>query len=286
MDARYMKIFPRGKQLLFDYIHWFFLGVAFAFAYFPVLRSLFDMWSNSEDHSHGFVIVPLSLYVVWQKKEKLNNIEILPNLWGGVLVVLALFMYLFAAFADIKTLAAYSLLPLVAGVVIYLFGFRIFRECLFSIAFLVFMMPIPEQIYTSLTNPLQIIVSVCSVWFASLADIPIYRSGNVIQLPDRTLQVVAACSGLRSLTTILTLASIFGYLSLKGNLLRGLLLISSVPTAILVNIIRVFAMIIAFYYFNFDLTIGTVHTVFGLVIFLLALKIVAMTKGVLSLWDK
>lgn len=265
---------------------WISLAGTFVFVYFPVLRGLIHLWSTSEDQSHGFFIIPLALYITWLKKEKLRNTPLLPSAWGGVLVLFALGIYLFARFADIATVAAYSLPPLAAGVVIYLFGFRIFRACLFPIALLVFMMPIPEQIYTSLTNPLQIIVSICSVWLASLAEIPIYRSGNVIQLPDRTLQVVAACSGLRSLTTILTLTSVFGYLTLKGNLLRGILFISSIPTAIMVNIIRVFAMIIAFHYFKFDLTTGTVHTVFGLIIFLLALKIVAMTKGVLSLWDR
>jgi len=279
------KISQRNYQP-FDYILWAFLAGSFTFAYFPVLHGMVNLWSRSEDQSHGFFIVPLSLYVVWLKKEKLVNTPIVPSAWGGCLMAFALLLYLLARFADITTVAAYSILPLIAGGCIYLFGVRIFRECQFPIAFLVFMMPIPEQIYTFLTNPLQIIVSISSVWLASLANIPILRTGSVIQLPDHTLQVVAACSGLRSLLTILTLTSIFGYLTLKSNLLRVTLLVSSLPTALLVNIIRVFAMIIAFHYFNFDLTTGTVHTVFGLVIFLLALQIVAMTKGVLSSWDR
>ena len=281
-----MKLDQRGKYQSFDFILWILLAGAFTFAYFSVLNGLITMWSTSEDHSHGFFIVPLSLYVLWLKKDKLSNTPIKPSTWGGVLIVSTLLLYLLARFADIITVAAFSLLPLAAGVTLFLFGFQILKESLFPIAFLIFMMPVPEQIYTSLTNPLQSIVSSSSVWLASSINIPIYRTGNVIQLPDLTLQVVAACSGLRSLTTILALTSIFGYLTLKTNILRSILVLSSLPTAIIVNIIRLFAIIVAFHFFNFDLSTGTAHTILGLVIFLLALLSVAMTKGVLSHWDR
>ena len=112
------------------------------------------------------------------------------------------------------------------------------------------------------------------------------REGNIIHLCDHTLQVVQACSGLRSLMTLLALSSVFGYLSLKSNILRSLLFLTGIPAAILVNIIRIFLMIIAFHYFNFDLTTGSIHTVFGVIIFIMALAIVAAVKGILSRWDR
>jgi exosortase len=124
------------------------------------------------------------------------------------------------------------------------------------------------------------------VGISNLFGLPVYREGNVIHLPDRTLQVVQACSGLRSMISLLTLSAIFGYLTLKSNLLRTILFFSGIPAAILVNIIRVVLMVVAFYYFNYNLTTGTTHTIFGIIIFALALIFIAITKRVLSLWDK
>ena len=175
---------------------------------------------------------------------------------------------------------------LLAGVIIYLYGFLIFKELLFPLVFLLFMIPIPGQIYSSLTIPLQLHVTKVSVWIGAFLDIPIYREGNVIHLPDRTMQVVQACSGLRSMVSLLMLSAIFGYFTLKSNMLRFALFLSGIPVAIFVNIIRVCLMVFAFYYFNYDLTKDSVHTVFGIIIFFIALIIIALTKGVLSIWDK
>lgn len=116
--------------------------------------------------------------------------------------------------------------------------------------------------------------------------VPVYREGNVIHLPNRTMQVVQACSGLRSMISLLTLSAILGYFTLKSNLLRTVLFVSGVPAAIFVNIIRVLLLVAAFYYLNYDLTAGNIHTVFGMTIFILALLLIIIIKQVLSIWDK
>jgi exosortase len=175
---------------------------------------------------------------------------------------------------------------LLGGVIIYLYGFLTLKELCFPIVFLLFMIPIPAQIYSALTIPLQLFVSKVSVWIAAHLGVPIYREGNIIHLPDRTMQVVQACSGLRSMISLLALGGIFGYLTLRSNLLRVILFLSGIPAAILVNIIRVLLLVATFHYFTFDLTQGTVHTIFGMVIFLLALMLMYGMKGILSHWDK
>ena len=177
------------------------------------------------------------------------------------------------------------MVPVLAGLIIYFFGFQMFKELLFPLFLLLFMIPVPSQIYSTLTIPLQLFVSRVSAGIANLLGIPIYREGNVINLPEYTLQVVEACSGLRSMISLLTLSAIFAYMTLKSNLLRTLLFITGIPAAIAVNIFRVLLMIMAFYYFQYDLTQGSVHTVFGVVIFILALAIIAGMKGLLSFWD-
>jgi len=175
--------------------------------------------------------------------------------------------------------------PVLAGGVIYFYGFQMFKELLFPLFLMLFMIPVPSQIYATLTIPLQLFVSAVSAGAARILGIPVFREGNVISLPEYTLQVVEACSGLRSMIALLTLSAVFGYLTLRSNFLRTILFVTGIPAAIVVNIFRVLLMIAAFYYFQYDLTLGSVHTVFGVVIFILALAIIAGMKGLLSFWD-
>ena len=263
-----------------------FLFGTFILAFFPIWKRLVLSWYSSDQYSHGFLIIPITLYIIWKKKDILVKTPIRPSWWGMALVVFSLLLYLFAYFAEISTIASFSIVLLLAGVIIYLYGFLIFKELLFPLVFLLFMIPIPSQIYSSLTIPLQLFVSKVSVWLGSTIGIPIYREGNVIHLPDRTMQIVQACSGLRSMISLLMLSAIIGYLTLKSNILRFVLFLSGIPVAIFVNIIRVCLMVFAFHYFNYDLTKDSVHTVFGVIIFCIALIIIALSKGVLSIWDK
>ena len=262
------------------------LFATFILAYFPVWKRLVLIWYNSDDYSHGFFIIPICIYLLWRKRNVLAEIPNKPSLWGLALVIFSLLMYLFAHFAEIMTIASFSMVLLLAGVMIYFYGGLMFKELLFSLFLLLFMIPVPAQIYSKLTIPLQLFVSRASVDISSLFGLPIYREGNVIHLPGQTLQVVQACSGLRSIISLLTLSAIFAYITLKSNLLRTILFFSGVPVAILVNIIRVLLMIVAFYHFNYDLTTGIAHTVFGMIIFILALISISIIREILSIWDK
>jgi exosortase A len=262
------------------------LVVTFVVTFFPAWKGLVLAWSNSDEYSHGFLIMPVALYIAWRKKTKLASVKIKPSNWGVALIVFSLLCYLFAHFAEIMTLSSLSIVLVITGTLLYLLGFLVLKELLFPIFLLLFMIPIPAQIYSSLTIPLQLFVSKVSVAIAALLGVPIYREGNVLNLPDRTLQVVQACSGLRSMVSLLTLSIIFAYLSLKSNVLKTLLFLSGIPIAILVNIIRVTLLVLVFYYLGYDLTSDNIHMVFGVIIFLLALITIAAVRGVLSIWDK
>jgi len=279
-EANQTTSISRSQILLFA-----LLIASFIFAFFPVWKSLINTWSTSEDYSHGFFIVPISLFIIWQKRQILSKTPIQPSLWGLVLVVFSLLLYLVAYFGEIATVASFSMLLLLAGLVVYFYGFKVFKELIFPFFMLLFMIPMPSQIYSTLTIPLQLPVSQISAGISSVIGIPIYREGNVLHLPERTLQVVQACSGMRSMISLLTLSAVFGYITLKSNSLRTLLFLSGIPAAIIVNIIRVLILITAQYYFSYDLTDGTLHTGFGVVIFIFALLLIYGTKGVLSIWD-
>ena len=261
------------------------LLVCFVVAYAPVLKSLVHTWATSDDYSHGFFIIPLCLYIGWQKKDRLARTVSHPSVWGLILVIVTLLTYFLASVAGIRTVAALTIIPLWIGIILYLYGAPVVRVLIFPIFLMIFMIPVPSQIYSSLTIPLQLMVSKFSVILTSSLGIPIYAEGNVLHLPGRILEVVEACSGLRSLLTLFLLSLVFGYFSLRSNLLRGILFISAIPVAILVNIVRVSLIVITFYYFDFDLTSGSVHTWLGLTIFFLAMLIIFGEKCILEIWD-
>ncbi|WP_459947600.1 exosortase/archaeosortase family protein [Desulfocastanea catecholica] len=262
------------------------LGLSFILVYFPVWKGLVLTWYRSDDYSHGFFIIPIVIYSLWQKREELVRLPVHSSRFGLVLLIISLILYIFAFYAEIKTGVSLAMIVTIVSVVLFFFGFALFREILFILLFLLFMIPVPDQIYAAMTTPLQLVVSQVSVWFVMVLGLPIFREGNIIHLPEHTLEMVQACSGLRSLMSLLTLSVVIAYFTLRSNWLRVILLFSAIPAAIIVNIIRIMIMILAFYYFDLDLTQGTVHTVFGTIVFILAIILVILVRGALSFWDR
>lgn len=255
-------------------------------AYLPVLKNLFSVWMDSDEYSHGFFIIPISMYMVWRQRESIGKIEPMTS-WTGLFALFAtLFIYLLSSLIRITTISSVTLPLCIAAIILFLYGTKMLRAVFFPVFFLLLMIPVPEQIYSAVTIQLQLLVSKLSVEIASTGGIPIYREGNIIHLPNRTLQVVQACSGIRSLITLLTLCLVIGYFGFKSNILRAVIAIGAIPIAVLVNIFRVLLMIVVFHYLQFDLTEDPIHTYLGLLVFALSLGMAwCLFKG-LSLCEK
>lgn len=262
------------------------LVASFIIAYFPAWKRLILAWYTYGEYSHGFLVIPIFFYILLKKKTKLCQIPVQSSLCGLGLVILSSFLYLIAHFAQILTLSSSSTVLMIAAIVLYLYGAPILKELAFPIFFLLFMIPIPSQIYAALTISLQLFVSQTSSWLAMHLGIPLYREGNIIHLPGLTMQVVQACSGLRSMASLSALALILAFFTLRSNLLRAALFLSGIPTAIFVNIVRVLLLIVLFDYFSIDLTAEGVHILFSIFIFALSFVILVAMRGVLSRWDK
>jgi exosortase len=265
---------------------WALLFLSFFCAYFSTITSLVSAWAHSDDYSHGFAIIPLAVYILWQKRQTLHTEPVRGSWWGLLVALAVLIVYVAARKGEMQTIASVSMIFFLWGGVIFLFGFAVFRACLFPLLILFFMIPVPAQVIASLTIPLQLIVTKASVGLASLIGIPIFREGNIIQLPQGTFQVVQACSGLRSIMTMMTLGAILAYLSLRSNLLRGILFLLAVPIAIAVNILRVFLLVVVFYYLAFDMSEGTVHTFLGLFVFGIAIGLFLLARKGLALCER
>lgn len=258
------------------------LIVSFFAAFVPVLSELVNLWSNEADYSHGFLVIPVVLYLIWQKKGKLNHVFKKSSNWGILAVLLALFWFFLGEVSGFRILEYISFIFVIWSSVFYLFGFDVLKNVLWELGFLFFMIPIPSSIYARITLPLQIITTKLTVHLLFLLQIPVYREGNVIHLMDSTLEVVNACSGLRSLLTILALAYIIGIISLKKMSLRFILLLAGVVIAITVNIIRVSCIAVFSHYGYGELSTGTPHMLLGLFLFSFSFLSLIGVKKVLS----
>jgi exosortase len=172
------------------------------------------------------------------------------------------------------------------GALIYLTGLQSVKTLFTPLLLLLMLIPIPEQLYPQLTFPLQLQVSRITELIVTHLGIPLLREGNVMHLPDHSFEVVEACSGLRSVITLMTLSVILGFFSLKRPLNKILLFATSIPTAIFINIIRVSSMILLYHYFKLDLTKGAYHIVTGLLVFCLALFTLFIFGKMLEQWER
>ena len=257
----------------------------FLAAYLPALRLLFGIYVNSEEYSHAFMTLPIIFYMVWTRKEKLLPVSDKYTLYGFGLAFLSTTFYLFSLLTQVQSLIFLSLILTIFGTTIYLYGFHAIGTLFTPFVLLLLLIPVPEQLYTQLTFPLQLLVSQSSELLIRLLDIPLLRQGNVMHLPNRSFEVVEACSGLRSIITLLNLSVIMGYFMLRRNGSKTLLFAASIPIAIFVNIVRIVSMILAYHYFQLNLTEGSPHTISGLLVFGLAIFIFFLLQRMLERWE-
>jgi exosortase len=268
---------------------------AILFTYAAVLVKLSANWWSDENYSHGLLVPLIIGYILWLERDRLAAEPVRPwTLLGGITVALALFtLWIGVAGAELYS-QRMSLVLLIAGTVVYFWGLRFLRLVWVPLALLVLAMPIPAIIFNKIAFPLQLFASRCAVWSMSMMGIPVLRQGNVIELKPlnssdiRKLEVVEACSGIRSLMTLVTLAVVFAYFthprsdggSGKGGkfgFLRSygfwrstILVFSAVPIAIITNAARVSGTGILSHYYGTKVADGFFHSFSGWAIYIVA----------------
>jgi len=215
------------------------IGASTLAVYAPVLASLVRQWASDENYSHGFLVVPFALLFVWRARHSLAAAEPRPHIAGLVLAVLSILGFLAGQFAAELFLARLSLLGLIAGTVLFLWGPAHVRQLAFPLALLLLAIPLPALILNQIAFPLQLLASRAGEAAVSAAGIPILREGNVLVLPEMRLEVVEACSGIRSLASLVTLALILGKLAEPRPWARVALVLLAIPVAIAANAARV-----------------------------------------------
>jgi exosortase len=240
---------------------------SFLLLYTPILVRLAQDWAHDDNYSHGFLIIPIALYFVWERRHRLASLTPVPSLIGLPVVAAGLMMLLGGLLGAELFLPRLSLVVVLAGVLLFLFGWRICRVLALPLAFLVLMIPIPAIIFNRIAFPLQLVASQVGETALSALSIPVLREGNVIVLARTTLEVAEACSGIRSLISLLTLGIVYGYFMDPRGGVRVAIALATIPIAILANGARVAGTGVAAHYYGAEAAQGFFHTFSGWLVF-------------------
>jgi exosortase len=216
------------------------LAACLLLVYAPVLSHLVRQWWDEPDYSHGFLVPLFSAYVLWQRRDRLRRVAPRPS-WAGMAILCGSLCVLFIGLLGAELfLERISLLGSIVGLMVWLWGWRMVRAAAFPLTLLIMMIPLPGVIYYQLVFPLQILASRLATWVLRTLNLfPVLREGNVLVLPSTRLEVAEACSGLRSLLSLLTIAAVYAYLMEKNNLVRCVLCLLVFPIAVIGNAGRV-----------------------------------------------
>jgi exosortase len=263
-----------------------FLAGALGYLYASVLPDLVTDWENDPDYSHGFLIPVLSGYFLWERRHALAQLPIQPSPVGFLVMLLGIALLLLGQVGAELFLMRVSLVVLIAGLVLYHGGWQYLKGMAFPIVFLLFMIPWPAIILNALTLPLQFLAARLSTSSLQLMNLPVYREGNIIFLPHATLEVVEACSGIRSLVSLLALAVVFAYMTQRHVWKMAVLVVSATPIAIIANAFRIWGTGVLAHVYGPQAAEGFYHTFAGWLVFVIAFVLLAVEGAVMSCFRK
>lgn len=220
----------------------FKVAVVAVFTYVLFWDVLVDMagdWWNFDAYSQGMLLPPLALYIAWLHRRRIFSYAATPDFRGLLLTTLACFTYLLGRVASEFFLMRISFVILVAGLIWTFWGVQRLRQLAFPLLLLATMVPLPSIVYNSVAAPLQLFASDVAARIAQAFGVSVFRDGNILQLANITLGVAEACSGLNSLSALIVGGVLLGYLLCSGVVSRILVVVSAIPLAIAVNVMRV-----------------------------------------------
>jgi exosortase A len=250
--------------------------------YAAVVPHLVEQWAHDDDYTHGFLILPLALYFVWEKRDELRRLTPVPSPLGALLLAFGLVMLVVGSVGAELFLQRFSLIVVLAGLVWLILGTRFLAELAFPLAFLVFMVPLPAIVMNAVAFPLQLFAAQTATFCMETAGIPVLREGNTIVLANTTLEVAEACSGIRSLQALLALGAVYGHFTQKTAWKKWALVVLSVPIAIAANAFRVAGTGFLAHYIGPEAAQGFYHSFAGWIVFAVAFVLLLGTGTLLS----
>lgn len=243
---------------------------ALLLTYWNVLVGLVAAWYTDDNYSHGFFIVPLAIYFAWERRAELSATPIRPSAFGLVVVAGSLVLLIGGLLGAEPFLSRISIIGSLAGAILFLFGWKMLRELQFPLAFLLLMIPLPAIIFNKIALSLQLLASNVGAYSISSMNIPVLREGTLLILANATLEVAEACSGIRSLVSLVTFGLVFGYIVDHRVWVRAVIALSAFPVAIFANGMRVAGAGVAAHHYGPAGAEGLFHEISGWLFFLVA----------------
>lgn len=274
------------QRALAGWIQFWILLALGCLLYFRIFPALVSQWIHDPNYSHGFLVPLFVGWVVWKHRDRIVSAPRWPHASGLLIIAFSMGILCLGVLGAENFLARTSFLFLLAGLIVYFFGWACFRAVLFPWAVLFLAVPIPVIILNKIAFPLQFLASRLASGMLALLGVPVLREGNVIHLPSLTLDVVEACSGLRSLVSLITLSVFYGYLFESRFSRRMILILSSIPIAVFANGLRIMGSGLLGEYVSPSLAEGFFHTFSGWVIFVISLFLLFSIRSLLVLAGK
>ena len=253
-----------------ELLPWLCAAALAAVLFTPQTVGMVGIWWDDSNYSHGFLIPLISGWLIWRQRKILAALPASPSIWGLAVLIPALLMLILGKVGHEFYLQRVSLPPFLWGITLLAFGRPVAKRCAFAAAYLLLMVPLPYILYDSVAFPLRLVAADLAGGVFRLWDIPVLVEGNVIHLPWITMNVIDACSGIRSLISLLAAGAILAYVMLSRRWLKPLVLLSVIPVAVLTNSARI---VIAGYLsrsMGQAALAGSTHDTVGWVVFMVA----------------
>lgn len=252
-------------------------------SFIPVYPSLVDTWLNHGDNSHGILVPFISLYFIWQKRDRVKLAKVSSSNWGAIILVISMTLYLLGFASGTVVLSRFMIVSSLIGLLLFTLGKEVVTVLAFPLLFLFFMIPVPVALQSALAFPLQLSATKISYLFIHALSIPVHQEGNMLYFAETQLEVAEACSGIRSIAAFTVLSVLFAYLLDKGWVRRIVLLASAIPLALCTNIARITGTGILAHFYGSRVASGFLHefsgiAVFGLGFVLLLCEFIALNK--------
>jgi exosortase len=265
----------------FSRVNLIFVLTAIGVVYATIVPDMVRDWYNDPNYSHGFLVPLISIYFLSKVWGELKSTPLRPSNTGLPVIAVSLLVLILGYLGSEYFTMRSSMILLTAGIIIYWFGWAVLRLAALPLAFLILMIPIPYIIYDSLAFPLKLLVTKASVSVLQVLSIPVVREGNIIMFPQTVLEVADACSGLRSLMSLITLAVALAFITQKSPANRTILILSAVPVAIVTNMFRVIVTGVLASHYGAAAAEGFFHEFAGLAVFAVAMVLLFSVSALL-----
>ncbi len=273
----------RLKNSLKPHISELLLVGMFILTYIPTLLWMWDRWfARDSYYSHGILIPFVSGFLIWQIRGELAAIHPERSPWGMSFIITGLIIHLGSSLFRIYFTSGFSMLIVLAGLILFVYGSKIFRKIIFPICFLIFMVPVPLVVITSISFKMKILAAQIATAALNGMGLAAVRSGSILKMQHAYVVVDDICSGLRSLISLAALGSIFAYW-MKGPMLKRIILfLSTIPIAIATNVLRIVFLSFVSEVWGPEYATGFVHDFSGFMVFALAFVLLYAVGKVLE----